>query len=336
MRPLRVRDAGAARPRRQRGAARRLCAAAALAFSWWLCAAPAESGPPSGAEAQDALAGDGVAGARPFPAFAGGFSRVEPGDPGAGGSWLKIPGLARSRFAQEIREISDRYGVSTALVESVIRVESAFNPLAVSPKGARGLMQLMPETAQALGVRNSFDPRQNIDGGVRHLRRLLERYPGDLALVLAAYNAGEGAVDNHGGVPPYTETQQYIRRVLRSPDLAAAGADAQALRPPALAPVTAPPPPPPTPEPPPPPAAPPRRITLRPASAEPALPLLDEARRASRPGASGNATGAMKARQDGLAHSALGNEPAAQALARMKQKSQLAPAASSPPSTSSP
>jgi hypothetical protein len=118
-------------------------------------------------------------------------------------------------FHREIREAAERNGVSPALVEAVIRVESAFNPWAVSPKGAQGLMQLMPRTASALGVRDSFNPRQNIEGGVRHLRYLLDRYPGNLSLALAAYNAGEGAVDYYGGVPPYAETRQYVQQVLR-------------------------------------------------------------------------------------------------------------------------
>ncbi len=104
--------------------------------------------------------------------------------------------------------------MNPALVEAVIRIESAFNPWAVSRKGAQGLMQLMPRTASALGVRDSFNPRQNIEGGVRHLRYLLDRYPGNVPLALAAYNAGEGAVDSYGGIPPYTETQQYVQKVL--------------------------------------------------------------------------------------------------------------------------
>ena len=97
----------------------------------------------------------------------------------------------------------------------MIRAESAFNPTAVSRTGARGLMQLMPKTAVMLGVRDSFNPRENIDGGVRHLRYLLDRYPGNVSLAVAAYNAGEGAVDNYRGIPPYAETQQYVQRVLQ-------------------------------------------------------------------------------------------------------------------------
>ena len=100
------------------------------------------------------------------------------------------------------------------LIAAVIRIESGINARAVSRKGARGLMQLMPETAAILGVRDSFDPLENIDGGVRHLRGLLERFGNDLPLVLAAYNAGEGAVNTYRGIPPYPETQSYVGRIL--------------------------------------------------------------------------------------------------------------------------
>jgi hypothetical protein len=133
---------------------------------------------------------------------------------GTATGWLRMPENARGQYATEIREISARHGVDATLVESVIRAESAFNPTAVSRTGARGLMQLMPKTAVMLGVRDSFNPRENIDGGVRHLRYLLDRYPGNVALAVAAYNAGESAVDSYRGIPPYTETQQYVQRVL--------------------------------------------------------------------------------------------------------------------------
>lgn len=133
---------------------------------------------------------------------------------GTASGWLVIPEGTRSRYAQEISDASDRYSVDPGLVQSVIRVESAFNPWAVSRKGARGLMQLMPRTASALGVRNSFNPAQNIDGGVRHLRNLIDRYGGNLPLALAAYNAGAQAVDWYRGIPPYPETQHYVRRIL--------------------------------------------------------------------------------------------------------------------------
>lgn len=133
---------------------------------------------------------------------------------GTAQGWLRLPEAVRTRYSEEIREIAARHGVNADLVEAVIRVESAFNPRAVSNKGAQGLMQLMPRTASALGVRNAFDPYQNIDGGVRHLRYLLDRYPGNVSLALAAYNAGEKAVDYYRGIPPYAETTQYVQRIL--------------------------------------------------------------------------------------------------------------------------
>ncbi len=117
-------------------------------------------------------------------------------------------------FAREIESTAVRHGVDRRLVQAVVKVESAGNPRAVSPKGALGLMQLMPGRAAALGVTEPLDPLANLDGGVRHLRELLVRYEGDLRLVLAAYNAGEEAVRLHGGVPPYPETQQYVKKVL--------------------------------------------------------------------------------------------------------------------------
>lgn len=117
-------------------------------------------------------------------------------------------------YEREISEAAERYGIPEPLIRAVIRAESGFNPRAVSRRGARGLMQLMPETAAVLGVRDSFNPRQNIDAGVRHLRGLKERLGDDLRIVLAAYNAGEQAVLTYGGMPPYPETRQYVSRVL--------------------------------------------------------------------------------------------------------------------------
>ena len=114
-----------------------------------------------------------------------------------------------------IRAAAARHGLASELVEAVIRVESNFEPRAVSSKGARGLMQLMPKTARLLGVRNVFDARQNIEGGARHLRNLVDRYNGNLTLALAAYNAGAEAVARHGGIPPYAETRAYVARVLK-------------------------------------------------------------------------------------------------------------------------
>lgn len=129
---------------------------------------------------------------------------VVPGAEAAGGG---VRGLAA--------RVAARHGVDPALVLAVIAVESAFQPAAVSPRGAQGLMQLMPATAVELGVRDAFDPEQNLDGGVRHLRALLQRYEGDLQRALAAYNAGAAAVERHGGVPPFGETRGYVDSVLR-------------------------------------------------------------------------------------------------------------------------
>jgi hypothetical protein len=117
-------------------------------------------------------------------------------------------------FHSVIERAAGIHGISPGLVKAVIHVESGFNPRAVSPKGARGLMQLMPGTARSLGVVNSFSPAHNILGGTKHLARLLQRFKGDTRLALAAYNAGEEAVARHGGVPPYRETIDYVRRVL--------------------------------------------------------------------------------------------------------------------------
>jgi len=133
---------------------------------------------------------------------------------GTQAGFLRLPNGDTGPYVQEIRDAAERYGVPIKLVSAVIRAESGFNPRAVSPKGARGLMQLMPTTAATLGVRNSFDPRENIEGGVRHLRGLIDRFPNNLPLALAAYNAGEKAVQQYRGIPPYPETQDYVTKVL--------------------------------------------------------------------------------------------------------------------------
>ena len=133
---------------------------------------------------------------------------------GTEAGFLRLPQGDTGPYVQEIRDAAERYGVPIKLVSAVIRAESGFNPRAVSSKGARGLMQLMPTTAATLGVRNSFDPRENIDGGVRHLRGLIDRFPNNLPFALAAYNAGEKAVVQYRGIPPYPETQDYVTKVL--------------------------------------------------------------------------------------------------------------------------
>jgi len=137
----------------------------------------------------------------------------------AGYSVYRSPSRGRERlflntYSQLIENAARIYQVESSLIRAVIHVESAFNPKAVSPKGALGLMQLMPFMANHLQVKDPFAPEQNIAGGVKHLAFLIDRYNGNLRLALAAYNAGEEAVRRHGGVPPYRETINYIHRVL--------------------------------------------------------------------------------------------------------------------------
>lgn len=123
-------------------------------------------------------------------------------------------GSGSGSFNELIAATADKYGVDGNLVKAVIKAESNFNHKAVSKKGARGLMQLMPQTAMSLGVNDSFHPGANVDGGIRHLSYLINVYNGDLPLVLAAYNAGEAAVAKYRGIPPYAETRNYVHQVL--------------------------------------------------------------------------------------------------------------------------
>ncbi len=116
-------------------------------------------------------------------------------------------------YAALIRQVAARYGVDEDLVHAIVEAESDYNPRCVSKAGAMGLMQLMPATARALGLSDPWDPAQNLDGGVRYLRQLIERFK-DIDLALAAYNAGPNAVSRYQGIPPYPETQAYVRRVL--------------------------------------------------------------------------------------------------------------------------
>lgn len=129
--------------------------------------------------------------------------------------YVAKPALSAIAYAAMIRKAAERHEISPALVEAVIRVESSFNPRAVSHKGARGLMQLMPATGRRFGVRSDrlFDPEHNLSAGTAYLAWLSKRYRGNLDFILAAYNAGEGAVDDHGGIPPYRETRDYVRKV---------------------------------------------------------------------------------------------------------------------------
>jgi hypothetical protein len=133
------------------------------------------------------------------------FVPSPPQAPAAGNSLQELVAAAASR-----------YGVDAELITSVIAVESNFDPKAVSPKNARGLMQLLPETAARLGVKDVFDPKENIDAGTRYLRELLETYHNDVTLALAAYNAGPDRVQQYGSVPPFRETVSYVRRVKRT------------------------------------------------------------------------------------------------------------------------
>lgn len=126
----------------------------------------------------------------------------------------ELPSLSKGQIQELVGKISAKYKVDDKLVMALIQQESGFNTTAVSKAGAMGLMQLMPATAKTLGVLNPFSAEQNIEGGVKHLKNMLNKYNGNLILALAAYNAGGGSVDKYGGVPPYKETQNYVKKIL--------------------------------------------------------------------------------------------------------------------------
>jgi len=132
------------------------------------------------------------------------------------------PGVVTSSWDDMIVRTATRHQVDPDLVRAVVQVESNFNPYAVSSKGAMGLMQLIPSTARRFGVTNAFDPKANLDGGVRYLKYLMDLFGGDLKLSLAAYNAGENAVGRHNGVPPFQETRDYVRKISQLYSLATA------------------------------------------------------------------------------------------------------------------
>jgi hypothetical protein len=140
----------------------------------------------------------------------------------------KMP-LEQAPFGELIRKTAAKYEVDADLVFSVVAAESNFNPKAVSRRNARGLMQLLPETARRLGVKDIYDPAQNIDAGTRYLRDLLKMYDGDLALSLAAYNAGPGAVQRYGRIPPYNETIKYVRAIRKTYALRKSNSEKRAL-----------------------------------------------------------------------------------------------------------
>jgi soluble lytic murein transglycosylase-like protein len=139
------------------------------------------------------------------------------GHRGAGRKWRMTP--RPSEYDELILSQAKQYRLEPALVKAIVHAESSFNPLARSHKGAKGLMQLMPATARRFGVYDSYSPDENVGGGVKYLRWLFERFSGNIVHVIAGYNAGEGAVDRYGGIPPYSETQTYVRRVLRLRDI---------------------------------------------------------------------------------------------------------------------
>lgn len=126
---------------------------------------------------------------------------------------LNGPATAQAKIHELIEGIAEQHGMDPDLIRAIVQVESNFDPNAISPRGAMGLMQLIPETARRFGVRNAFDPKANLDGGVRYLKYLMDLFDGDLRLALAAYNAGENVVTRRGAIPSIPETQNYVRKI---------------------------------------------------------------------------------------------------------------------------
>jgi soluble lytic murein transglycosylase-like protein len=167
--------------------------------------------PPPASEPERPSAADGAANSAPASA-----PSPAAAESGGNASLLPVGGVFdRDALVSMAAAIARRHGVDATLVHAVITIESHYDPFAVSPRGAMGLMQLMPKTAARFQVENAFDPEQNVDGGVRYLKELLERYSGQVRLALAAYNAGEEAVERHSGIPPYRETVNYVMKVQR-------------------------------------------------------------------------------------------------------------------------
>jgi soluble lytic murein transglycosylase-like protein len=177
---------------------------------------PVHPATPSAMRSAQALAGEVSTYIESRPRIDSGAAKVTGKLAGQDPNYSSVAGnrsVSAAEIDRYINEASARHHVDPNLVRALVKVESNFNPRAVSSKGAMGLMQLMPATARMYDLRNPFDAAQNVDAGVRHLKGLLENFRGDVSLSLAAYNAGQGAVQRSGGIPPYTETRNYVKRI---------------------------------------------------------------------------------------------------------------------------